>query len=255
MKRCLVVDDEKPAREELIYILKEIEGIEVIGQASHGKEALQLIDRFKPDIVFLDIQMPEMNGIEVARKLLNKEYTPEIIFVTAYDKFAVQAFEVNAIDYLLKPISEDRLKQRLESMVKEDKHNESLDYDKLKALICSIKPETADKKMRISFHQNNRLIPVDIEDIIYITIENKSTIIFTSKGNFDTNHTLNELMDKLDNNVFFRSHKSYIVNLNYIEFIDPWFNYTYNIHLKNSDAIIPVSRSYVKDFKEIMNIE
>lgn len=253
MKRCLIVDDERPAREELIYILKDIKGVEVIGQASHGKEALELIHKLKPDIVFLDIQMPEMNGMEVARKLLNKEYIPEIIFVTAYDQFAVEAFEVNAIDYLLKPISEDRLKQRLEKMIIEDEKDKDLNYDKLKELIYSIRPEKTSQ--RISLYQNNRLIPVDIEDIIYITIENKSTVIYSNKGKFDTNHTLNDLMDKLDNNIFFRSHKSYIVNLTYIESIDPWFNYTYNIHLENSKEIIPVSRSYVKEFREVMNIE
>lgn len=254
MKTCLVVDDEKPAREELIYILRKMEGIEVVGQASHGKEALGLIHKLKPDIVFLDIQMPEMNGMEVARRLINKEYTPEIIFVTAYDQFAVEAFEVNATDYLLKPISEDRLKQRLEKMILEDRQEENLAYHKLEDLIHSMK---LDKKVsqRISLYQNNRLIPVDIEDIIYITIENKNTIIFSNKGNFGTNYTLNELMDKLDKTMFFRSHKSYIVNLNYIESIDPWFNYTYNIHLSNSKEIIPVSRSYVKEFREVMNIE
>lgn len=255
MKRCLVVDDERPAREELIYILKDIEGIEVIGQASHGKEALELIEKLQPDIVFLDIQMPEMNGMEVARRLINKEYIPKIIFVTAYDQFAVEAFEVNAMDYLLKPISEDRLKQRLEKMILEDEKDKSIDYDKLKDLIYSMKPDQKVTSQRISLYQNSRLIPVDIEDIIYITIENRSTVIFSNKGNFDTNYTLNELMDKLDNTIFFRSHKSYIVNLNYIESIDPWFNYTYNIHLKDSKEIIPVSRSYVKEFREAMNIE
>ena len=104
MQRCLIVDDEMPAREELKYILNSTKDVEVIGEASHGMEALELIDKLRPDIVFLDIQMPQMSGIDVARKLLHKEHRPMIVFVTAYNKFAVEAFEVNAIDYLLKYI-------------------------------------------------------------------------------------------------------------------------------------------------------
>ena len=128
--RCLIVDDEMPARQELLYILSGIEGVEVAGEASHGIEALELIKKLRPDIVFLDIQMPQMSGIDVARKLLHEDYKPIIIFVTAYDQFAIEAFEVNAIDYLLKPISEERLEKRLENIIfNEDK--EKFDYNKL----------------------------------------------------------------------------------------------------------------------------
>ncbi|WP_353096443.1 LytTR family DNA-binding domain-containing protein [Tissierella praeacuta] len=254
MLRCLIVDDEKPARQELLYILSNIEGVEVVGEASHGIEALELIKKLRPDIVFLDIQMPQMSGIDVARKLLEEEYRPMVIFVTAYDQFAVEAFEVNAIDYLLKPISEERLERRLEDIIlKDDK--EKFDYNKLDKLIQDIKSNTKITTKRLSLYHNNKLIPIETKDIIYATIEDKSTVILSNKGKFETNYTLNDLMEKLDSSNFFRTHKSYIVNLNYIESIEPWFNSTYNINLKDIDEVIPVSRNYAKNFREIMNIE
>ncbi|WIV11952.1 LytTR family DNA-binding domain-containing protein [Proteiniborus sp. MB09-C3] len=254
MYRCLIVDDEMPARQELIYILRGIEGIDVVGEASHGMEALERIEELKPDIVFLDIQMPQMSGIEVARRLSYKdENVPIIIFVTAYDQFALEAFEVNAIDYLLKPIREDRLEKSLKKIISTEK--EKPRKDKLEKLIEYVELNTKKALQRISLYHQGRLIPIETKDIIYITTEGRNTIIQSNKGKFETNHTLNELMEGLDSTTFFRSHKSYIVNLNYIESIEPWFNSTYNINLKGNGTVIPVSRNYSKEFKKIMNIE
>lgn len=255
MQRCLIVDDEMPARQELLFILKGMEKIEVVGEASHGIEALELIKKLKPDIVFLDIQMPQMSGIDVARKLLGEEHKPSIIFVTAYDKFAIEAFEVNAIDYLLKPISEERLKERLERIGKIKEREEDLSKNQLGELIQYIKLNTKTSPQRISLYHKDKIIPLDLEEIIYATIEDKNTIIVSGKGKFEINCTLNELMERLDPKTFFRTHKSYIVNLNSIESIEPWFNSTYNINLKSNKEVIPVSRSYVKRFRELMNIE
>lgn len=254
MLKCLIVDDEQPAREEILYILKEIGSVEVIGEASHGMEALELIEKLKPDVVFLDIQMPQMSGIEVAKKLLDKNYNLMVIFVTAYDQFALEAFEVNAIDYLLKPICEDRLKRTIQKIISMKEDREGLSYDKLSRLIKDMS-STKSSTPWISVYHNNKLIPIETEDIIYATIEDKNTVIFTNKGKFETNYTLNDLMEKLDPHTFFRSHKSYIVNLKYIESIEPWFHSTYNINLKSVKDTIPVSRSCSKKFREIMNIE
>ncbi len=255
MQRCLIVDDEMPARQELLYILSSIEDVKVIGEASNGIEALELIKTLKPDIVFLDIQMPQVSGMDVARRLLEEEHKPIIIFVTAYDQFAVEAFEVNAIDYLLKPISEERLQKTLEKITSNKKSDEEVDYNKLSRLIQDIKSNTKVAPQRISLYYKNKLIPIETKDIIYATIEDKNTVIICNKGKFEANCTLNELMDRLDSSTFFRSHKSYIVNLNYIESIEPWFNSTYNINLRGHKEIIPVSRSYAKAFKEAMNID
>ncbi|HEY8362455.1 MAG TPA: LytTR family DNA-binding domain-containing protein [Tissierellaceae bacterium] len=253
MLKCLVVDDERPAREEIMYILNEIDEVEVVGEASHGTEALELIEKLKPDVVFLDIQMPQMTGIEVAKKILDKGMEVSIIFVTAYDQFALKAFEVNAVDYLLKPIDEDRLKKTVQKLMSMKNNKESLDYAQLSKLIRDMSPNKSSSHW-ISVYYNNRLIPIESKDIIYITVEDKNTVIVTEKGKFETHYTLSELMEKLDPDIFFRCHKSYIVNLKYIESIEPWFNATYNINLKSVKEVIPVSRSYSKQFKEKMNI-
>jgi len=253
MLRCLIVDDEKPARDEILYILEEIDDVEVAGEASHGIEALELIEKIRPDVVFLDIQMPQMSGIEIAKRILEKGLELMIIFVTAYDQFALDAFEVNAIDYLLKPICEDRLKRTIQKIATLKSNKEGLNYDKLSRLIKDMSPSKSSSPW-ISVFYKNKLIPIETKDIVYITVEDKNTVIVTEKGKFEINYTLNELMDKLDPNLFFRSHKSYIVNLKYIESIEPWFNSTYNINLKSTKDIVPVSRTYSKRFKEIMNI-
>lgn len=255
LQRCLIVDDEIPARQELLYILNNIEGVEVVGQASHGMEALELNRKLKPDIMFLDIQMPEMSGMDVARILLGEEHKPIVIFVTAYDQFAIEAFEVNAIDYLLKPISEERLNNRLKKISSMKESNEGINYEKLSRMIQDIKSATKPLPNIVSVYHENKLIPIQIKDIVYATIEDKNTIIVTEKGKFEINCTLNKLLEKLDSSMFFRSHKSYIVNLKNILSVEPWFNATYNINLKDDFGMIPVSRSYAKAFREIMNIE
>lgn len=254
MLKCLIVDDERPAREEILYLLKEIGDVEVVGEATHGMEALELIEKLKPDVVFLDIQMPQMSGIEVAKRILDKDCELMTIFVTAYDQFALQAFEVNAVDYLLKPICEDRLKKTIQKIISHKSEREGINYDRLRRLINDMSP-TKSSSPWISVYHDNKLIPIETKDIIYATIEDKSTVIITDKGKFEANYTLNDLMEKLDPQIFFRSHKSYIVNLKYIESIEPWFNSTYNINLKSTDDVIPVSRSCSKKFREIMNIE
>jgi len=254
MLKCLIVDDERPAREEILYLLKEIGDVEVVGEATHGMEALELIEKLKPDVVFLDIQMPQMSGIEVAKRILDKDCELMTIFVTAYDQFALQAFEVNAVDYLLKPICEDRLKKTIQKIISFKNDREGINYDRLRRLINDMSP-TKSSSPWISVYHDNKLIPIETKDIIYATIEDKSTVIITDKGKFEANYTLNDLMEKLDPQIFFRSHKSYIINLKYIESIEPWFHSTYNINLKSVKDTIPVSRSCSKKFREIMNIE
>ena len=255
LQRCLIVDDEKPARQELLYILGNIDGIEVVGEASNGIEALDLNRELKPDIMFLDIQMPQISGIDVARELMKEEHKPIVIFVTAYDKFAIDAFEVNATDYLLKPISEERLRDRLNKIMGTNKKEEIIDYNKIGDLIRGLNSTKKSTPKVISLYHENKLIPIEIKDIIYATIEDKNTMIITNRGKFEINSTLNKLLERLDQSIFFRSHKSYIVNLNQIESVEPWFNSTYNINLKGYKEIVPVSRSYAKEFKEIMNMD
>ncbi|MEW8973381.1 MAG: LytTR family DNA-binding domain-containing protein [Tissierellaceae bacterium] len=255
MIRSIIVDDEMPARQELRYILSRYKDIEVVGEASNGIEALLLNENLSPDLMFLDIKMPQMSRIELAKILLEKERPPMIIFVTAYDKFALQAFEVNAVDYLLKPIDEGNLRDRLESKILSNERNEIAGHEDIKALINYIEDKRKPTINRMTVYHNGRMIPIESKDIIYVTVEDRNTIIITKKGRFILNSTLGELMDKLDSSLFFRTHKSFIVNLDAIESIEPWFNSTLNIRLKNLQDIVPVSRNYSKDFKKIMNID
>lgn len=255
MIRCIIVDDEIPARQELNYILSKCKDIEVIGEASNGVEALLLNEKLNPDLIFLDIKMPQMSGIELARILLEEERPPMIIFVTAYDRFALQAFEVNAVDYLLKPIDEKNLRKRLENKILSHRSDDIVGREGIRALINYIEDKRKPNISRISIYHNGRIFPIETEDIIYATVEDRNTVVVTKKGKFSINFTLSELMDRLDSALFFRTHKSFIINLSAIESIEPWFNSTLNIRMKGIQDIVPVSRNYYKDFKKIMNMD
>lgn len=254
MIKTIVVDDEAPAREELIYILEEYENINIIGEASHGKEALELNKNLKPDLIFLDIKMPRLNGIDVARNILEGEHKPYIVFITAYEKYALEAFEVNAIDYILKPVSEERLEKGMKKILDNiEKDNREYVY-RLNNLIHNAIEEHK-PIAKICVYHKGKLIPIDPKDIIYATVENKNTVVISTKGKFVVKYTLGELCERLDNPSFFRSHKSFLINLDYIEIIEPWFNSTFNVVLKHSEVKIPVSRSQSKKFKRLMNIK
>lgn len=251
MIKSLIIDDEKPARDELRYILEKIGQIEVVGEGSNAMEALKLNEDLKPDLIFLDIKMPQISGIDVARILMDKKKAPKIIFVTAFDKFALEAFKVNAIDYILKPIDEEEIVRVLENKVfKKDDQDERLDL--LMEYIERNKKKTIDK---ITLHNEDKMIPIKYSNIVFITVEDKLTTIYAIDGRYTSYLTLNDFVNKLPRGKFFRSHKSFILNLEHIELIEPWFNSTLNIKLRNYEHNIPVSRNYVKEFKEIMNIE
>lgn len=254
MIKCIIVDDEMPAREELKYLLQEFEDIEVIGEAAHGLEAIELNKKLKPDLMFLDIQMPKISGIEVAYRLIKDGHLPLIVFVTAFEEYAIKAFEVNAIDYILKPISKERLKKDIEKVIHTHKLRSGELEDKIEKLIKDFKSQRANKITKISLYSNGRLIPLDPKEIIYATVEERSTVIVSTKGRFESNNTLSQLEEKLNSSNFFRCHKSFLVNLDYIEEIDPWFNSTFLIKMKNIKDEIPVSRSQAKEFKRIMDI-
>ncbi|HEY4543249.1 MAG TPA: LytTR family DNA-binding domain-containing protein [Tissierellaceae bacterium] len=243
MINCMIVDDEKPARDELKYILSKSDKITRIIEAKDGIQALKLLEKEKIDLLFLDIKMPQISGMDIAEILLFKEDAPEIIFITAYDEYAIDAFKVNAIDYILKPVEEEKILNSINSKF-ENKDN--------KNLLKFIKEKSVNDK--ISIYHNNKIIPIYYKDILYITVEDKETYIYTNSCKYATNHTLNNIMEILDEKMFFRSHKSFIVNIEKIEYIQEWFNSTYNLKLFGTDENIPVSRSNVKKFRCIMNI-
>lgn len=251
MISCMVVDDEKPARDELAYLLSSIDDIEVVGEAENGIQAIRKAIEKKPQLVFLDVNMPGINGIDVAKELAAIEPSPLIVFVTAYDNYAVSAFEVSAFDYLLKPVSEDRLKNSLDRIRGLISSRETQGHDKLGKLSGEL---SLSKSTRIVGYQNGILFPIELDEILFLTLEVKNTIVVCERGKFQLNGTLSELQERLSDGRFFRCHKSYIVNLDRIDSIEPWFNSTYNIHIKGVSEIIPVSRTFAKAFKKAMNI-
>lgn len=254
--RCIVVDDEMPARDEIIYLLNEIGGVEILGEASNGENALNLVKNRKPDIVFLDINMSGMDGFDIVDEILRLNYSPLIVFVTAYDQYAIKAFEINAIDYILKPIKKERLDKtikRIKFLLTNDierLNNES----KLKQLFKKIN-QSRDKVNRICVYQNGKYIPLNPREILYITTIGRNTIIRSKAGQFTTNHTLAEMEEKLSDYNFFRSHRSYLINLDEVKEIHNWFNGTFQIVLNGVEDIkVAVSRNKASEFKEIMNI-
>jgi len=254
--KALVVDDEAPARSELIYLIKKIGGIEVCGEAGDAVEAYEKISRYKPELVFLDIDMQPINGITLARQLYQDEDPPFIIFATAYDQYALDAFEINAVDYILKPFSEERIRITIERVKKEiadHKVGKEKDTGEISKLLEKVMLKKHQE--RIPVWKDNRIILLDPADIIYIvTAEGKKSIFKTQSGEYETGYTMGELEEKLPD-CFFRPHRSYLINLNFIKEIEPWFNNTYQLVMQKYDQEkIPVSRKQVKEFKQILNL-
>jgi len=257
MIRVIIIDDEEPARSELRFLLEEeYEDIEIIAEASDGKMALKLCQELNPDLIFIDIQMPLLSGIDVAEALTQSTSPPYIIFVTAYDSHAIKAFKLHAIDYLLKPIETERLKssiERVKKLIESDKSNSITSSQKnLKELFKDFK----DKKNTsiITVCKDEKFYPVPIDKIKYAYADDKKTFLVTVNGKFYYKHTLQHLEEILPEN-FVRTHKSYIVNINFIKNIELWFNGAYQIFLQNEEEPIPLSRNHVKHFKEIMQME
>ena len=251
--RCVIVDDEIPAREELKYLLSNLGNIHAVGEAGDGRTALELIEKLDPDMVFLDIQMRGMSGFDIANKLQKLEYKPLIVFITAYDKYAIEAFEVNAIDYLLKPVSLSRLQKTIEKIQAYNTNNSrNREIDLSLLLEYMNKPKVIQK---ICVYSNGKHIPLDPEDVVFAYVEGRSTIIKSKKGEYHSNYNLVELEDRLKSNRFFRCHRSYLININEIAEIDNGFNGTFEVVLRGyPKERIPVSRNNAQTFKSLMNI-
>ena len=259
--RVLVVDDEQYAREELCYQLDQLGEVEIIAQAGNGVEALTAVDRHTPDVVFLDVQMPGLNGFEVARRLLDREDAPALVFVTAFDHHAIEAFEVNAVDYLLKPVEGGRLEQALQRArrrVAVDRNGGATALpvnDQLERLVKMM----ADRQVRreqVAIKAGERFMLVQADDIIFASLADESINIVTGQVTGTSNYrTLDDLQARLDPDVFWRVHRSHLVNINKIKEIVPWFSRNYILRMKDAKATeIPVSRSQTKRLREYLKL-
>lgn len=261
MLSVVIVDDEAPARDELRYLLESFAEIQIVGEAECGGEALEVIRELQPQVVFLDVQMPDMSGLKVAGELAGYPALkrPIVIFATAFDEYALKAFEVNAVDYLLKPYTEARLEKAVER-VKEiaGQGGQAFTWEKLLELADFkqvTKQVTKPGTQRIAVQRQGKLYLLSWDEIIFATVCERNTIVKTARGEFCFDGTLSELEAKLPADSFLRTHKSFVLNINQIEEIWPWFNNTYNVVIKNSGHLeIPVSRTYVKNFREQLGI-
>jgi two-component system, LytTR family, response regulator LytT len=260
--RAVVVDDEQLARDELGYLLGRLGGVEIIGQAGNGVEALGTIARLQPDVVFLDVQMPGLTGFEVARRLLETRASSEIIFVTAYDQHAIEAFEVNAVDYLLKPVEQarlevavDRARRRVAVEHAFDRNAASVNTAQLEKIV-ELVAERQSRKERLAIRVGERFMLVQSEDVIYASLRDDGIAVVTDHHAGTSNYrTLDELQDRLDAKVFWRVHRSHLVNINKIKEIVPWFSRNYILRMKDAKTTeIPVSRTQTKRLREYLKL-
>lgn len=262
--RAVLVDDERLAREELSYLLGQLGGVEVIGQAGDGLEAVDTIDRLQPDLVFLDVQMPGLTGFDVARRMVDLEAGAQIVFVTAFDSRAIEAFEVNAVDYLLKPVDPARLDtavQRvrrriaLERSDSAEPPSSAIAPDQIERLVRLVSERQA-RREQVAVKVGDRLLLAQAEDIVCASMADETITIVTSHYTGTSNYrTLDDLHARLDPGIFWRVHRSHIVNINQIKEIVPWFSRNYILRMKDEKASeIPVSRTQTRRLREYLKI-
>jgi two-component system response regulator LytT len=254
--QAIIVDDEQLARDELQHLLKNVAGIDVIAQGKNGVEAIQLIKEHTPDLVFLDVQMPGLDGFGVVKKLLDKRVLlPQVIFATAYDQYAVKAFEVNAVDYLLKPIDKKRLAQAIDKVKSRRPATAPAErIEQLIKLVESQKPREGPAKVMV--RSAGRLLLVDQKDICFASIEDGVINVATPHMEGHSNcRTLEELLDQLDPNLFWRAHRGHVVNINRIKEVVPWFKSSYQLRMDDrKHTELPVSRAQTRRLRELFNL-
>lgn len=257
--KALIIDDEYPARQELRFMLGCFNNIEIVGEATCATEALTLIKALDYQVLFLDINLPGMNGLELGAVIQELPRPPFVIFVTAYDDHAIEAFDVNAIDYILKPIDEKRLKRAIDRVIKAQQEREackpmtSADNLTLDAAKQAATNTSEIKINRIPAEKQGKTILVDIGDLFYAFTERDYVYIKTFSDKLFTRFTLKELEARLGGGMFFRTHRCYIVNLHKVKEIVPFFNGTYNLVLEDKDqSEVPVSRAQAKKLRKIL---
>ena len=224
--RTLVVDDEQLAREELCFQLGQLGGVEVVGQAANGVDAVEALERLRPDIVFLDIQMPGLTGFEVARHVVGTGLATRVVFVTAFDQYAVEAFEVNAVDYLLKPVEKPRLEQAVQRVRRRLDSGGPLN-EHLEKIVRMV-GDRQQRRGQVAVKVGERFLLVQADEVIYASLNGDTISIVTGQVAGTSNYrTLDELQASLDPDVFWRVHRSHLVNINKIKEIVPWFSRNY----------------------------
>ncbi|RQD72896.1 MAG: DNA-binding response regulator [Halanaerobium sp. MSAO_Bac5] len=253
--KTMIVEDEKPARAELKYLLKQEDDFELLFEAADGDKALEIIAENDLDLIILDIQLPGKTGMEIANHLQKKAEQPYIIFTTAFDEHAVEAFKLAAVDYLLKPFSELRLKKSLQKAKKRILNSTS--YEKqMQNVINMIEAKDRKKQVKkIAVIDGDCFLMLNFQDIYFFSTKDKKVWAQCYKKSYLTQFQLKGLEEILPDN-FYRIHKSYIINLQNIKAVIPWFKGKYQIRMENySETEIPVSRSRVDDINKLLNLK
>jgi two-component system LytT family response regulator/two-component system response regulator LytT len=263
--RTVLVDDEQLARDELRYLLDQIGGVEVMGEAENGITALETIGRLKPELVFLDVQMPGLTGFQVARRMVDASLTAHVIFVTAFDRHAIEAFEVNAIDYLLKPVEPSRLEvalQRAHRRITAERTSRDdpgapspIAAEQLEKLVQLVSDRQG-RRDQVALKVGERFVLVQAEDIVFASLAEESiTVVAGQHVGTSSYRTLDELHARLDPDVFWRVHRSHLVNINKIKEIVPWFSRNYILRMQDEKATeIPVSRTQTRRLRDYLKL-
>ncbi|HZG72895.1 MAG TPA: LytTR family DNA-binding domain-containing protein [Chondromyces sp.] len=238
--KVLIVDDERYSREELQHLLKDYSGFQVIGEADSGESAVMQALQLQPDVIFLDIEMPKMNGMEVAKALKELKRPPLLVFATAYPNFAAEAFRYEAVDYLLKPYDEEQLKETIERIKRQ-----------LLSVQQTVMPAPTGK---LAVEGEEEIIYLDPKDILYISREGKLSKIITRTNEYETKISLKVLEARLAKYAFFRVHKSYIVNLDHVKRLIPWFHGAFQLEIEGREEKLSVSRNYVKELRSRLEL-
>ena len=276
---ALIIDDEQLAREELKYLLDQVGDVDVLAQGSNGIEAVELIEEHHPDLVFLDVQMPGLDGLAAVERLLSRhkaqpaaeaEPLPQIVFATAYDQYAVLAFDVNAVDYLLKPFDRTRVEQaiervrarvsaRAESRLTGQSSPGALpepQMDALLRLLSHPQATAARQPQRLIVQAQSRLLLVDQAEICFAAIDEGVIRVVTQSFEGQSKcRTLEDLLELLDPALFWRVHRGYVVNINHIREVVPWFKSSYQLRMNDKKQTeIPVSLAQTKRLRELFNL-
>ena len=279
---ALIIDDEQLARDELKYLLDQVGDVDVVAQGANGIEAIELIEEHHPDLVFLDVQMPGLDGFGVLKQLAERgtakasgsgntneelEPLPQIVFATAYDQYAVRAFDVNAVDYLLKPFDRARVQQAVERVKSRmaggpeagsAAQAQSQSQSQMDALLKLLgnRPGSAPQHARLIVQAQSRLLLVDQAEICYAAIDEGVIRIVTQQFEGQSKcRTLEELLEQLDPSLFWRAHRGFVVNINHIREVVPWFKSSYQLRMNDKKQTeIPVSRSQTRHLRELFNL-
>lgn len=240
MLTCVIVEDEFPAREELKYFLTKHKEISLEKEFENPIDSLKYLQENKVDVVFLDINMPELDGMSLGKILTKLNPNIKIIFITAYRDYAAEAFEIKAFDYLLKPYSEKRITEVLNNltMIKDNSHTKEVE-----------------KINKVTVFLDEKMVVLSLDEIYYIEVSEKESLVYTQNEIYTSKLKISKWEEILPKNKFYRTHRAYIVNLDKIKEVEPWFNGTFVLKIQDLKFKVPVSRNNIKEFKELLSIK